>query len=198
MDSAPDKGGFFDLKPQFVSHVFYHSNLGNRIIHLLCIWPLVCTGLLLLHYLPLPWISHINLTSPVNLDVALVCTMLYMLTFLAMEPIAGTLGSIMVFCINIWTFWLVQSSNLVLGYHLWQAVLCLHLVLLLVLFISHKVFEGTSQPLMDSWDPITVKVPLFILLEVLFSIGYRSRFYENCLEEVKNYQYGNRHVKHCD
>ena len=52
-------------------------------------------------------------------------------------------------------------------------------------FIGHGVFEGRAPALLDSWDQALITAPLFVVLEVLFFLGYRKQFYQECMEEVK-------------
>ena len=39
--------------------------------------------------------------------------------------------------------------------------------------------------MLDSWDQAFITAPLFVVLEVLFFLGYRKQFYQECMEEVK-------------
>ena len=91
------------------------------------------------------------------------------------------------------------------GYPLWQAVLAFHVVMWIVQvsvhltvhlplhhllhlhpqFIGHGVFEGRAPALLDSWDQAFITAPLFVILEVLFFLGYRRQFYRDCMQEVE-------------
>ena len=52
-------------------------------------------------------------------------------------------------------------------------------------FIGHGVFEGRAPALLDSWDQAFITAPLFVILEVLFFLGYRRQFYRDCMQEVE-------------
>ena len=52
-------------------------------------------------------------------------------------------------------------------------------------FIGHGVFEGRAPALLDSWQQAFITAPLFVVLEVLFFLGYRKQFYQDCMAEVK-------------
>ena len=91
------------------------------------------------------------------------------------------------------------------GYPLWQAVLAFHVVMWIVQvsgasqcaslhhhllhlhpqFIGHGVFEGRAPALLDSWDQAFITAPLFVILEILFFLGYRKQFYQDCMQEVE-------------
>merc|ERR1711934_651567 len=42
----------FDLEKQFTFYASYHNNPINVLIHILCIWPILATGLVILQYTP--------------------------------------------------------------------------------------------------------------------------------------------------
>lgn len=42
----------FDLEKQFVFYASYHNTPINVAIHILCIWPILATGLVLFQYTP--------------------------------------------------------------------------------------------------------------------------------------------------
>ena len=42
----------FDLEKQFVFYASYHNSPINVAIHILCIWPILATGLVLFQYTP--------------------------------------------------------------------------------------------------------------------------------------------------
>ena len=52
-------------------------------------------------------------------------------------------------------------------------------------FIGHGVFEGRAPALLDSLDQALLMAPLFVLLEVLFSMGYRREFHEKIMKQVE-------------
>ena len=60
-----------------------------------------------------------------------------------------------------------------------------HLLHLHPQFIGHGVFEGRAPALLDSWDQAFITAPLFVILEILFFLGYRKQFYQDCMQEVE-------------
>merc|ERR1711962_942710 len=132
-----------------------------------------------IHTVPLPLVSGVPLTA------ATIVTIIYVVSYICMEPVVGGLGAILVMALNQWTFDLVQDNSPVFGLPLWKAVLAFHVFCWIVQFIGHGVFEGRAPALLDSWDQAFITAPLFVLLEVAFFFGYRRNFYEECMKEVE-------------
>jgi uncharacterized membrane protein YGL010W len=60
-------------------------------------------------------------------------------------------------------------------------MLCIHLRQ----FIGHGVFERRKPALFDSLDQALITAPMFVLLEILFPLGYRSELYERVSKQAK-------------
>ena len=61
----------------------------------------------------------------------------------------------------------------------------LHVGAWILQFIGHFVFEGRAPALLDSWDQAFITAPLFVLLEMVFFLGYRKEFYAKCMAQVE-------------
>ena len=114
----------------------------------------------------------------------MITTLVYVVSYVLMDPVAGTLGALMVLYLNQWTGQMVISGAPIMGYPLWQPVLAFHLLMWIVQFIGHGMFEGRAPALIDSWDQALITAPLFVVLEVLFYFGYRKSFHKECMKEV--------------
>ena len=188
MGGKAEVRGFFDLKKQFIFYASYHNHPVNVAIHLFCIWNIVWSGLALQHYAPAFMDAPAVLTKipllgmPIN--IAMITTLIYVVTYVLMDPIAGTVGALLMLYLNQWTGQLVTAGAPVMGLPLWQAVLAFHLCMWIVQFIGHGVFEGRAPALLDSWDQALITAPLFVILEVFFFFGYRKSFYNECMVEV--------------
>merc|ERR1712227_293203 len=189
-DKVETQRGFFDLKKQYIFYASYHNNPVNVAIHLFCIWNIVWSALVLLHLLPafmeapallakVPYLGGL----PVNL--ALLVTFVYVVTYINMDPVAGSIGAILMIYLNKWTWGLAAAGEPVLNLPLWQAVAGFHVFMWIVQFIGHGVFEKRAPALLDSWDQAFITAPLFVILEVLFFFGYRKQFYQDCMKEVE-------------
>lgn len=86
-----------DLKEQFTFYASYHNQRVNIAIHLLCIWPILATAILLLQYTPVCCATPSILeNSPyftdVKMNVATVAVLIYSVCYLLMEPVVGAIG----------------------------------------------------------------------------------------------------------
>ena len=102
-----------------------------------------------------------------------------------MDPVAGTLGSVLVSLIYISSSKAVSDGLIVNGYPVWQVALAVHVGAWILQFIGHGVFEGRAPALLDSLDQALLTAPLFVLLEVLFFFGYRKDFYSKMMKQVE-------------
>jgi len=186
-----DKRSFFDLKKQFTFYASYHNDPFNVAIHLVCIWQLLWSSIALLQYTPaiLPTPSFVTSLSPaladVSINLAFAWSMIYIVSYLLMDPVAGGLGATMVGALYLMTGTLVKANPTVAGYPLFQVLVVFHVAMWIAQFIGHGVFEGRAPALIESWDQALITAPLFVLLEVLFFLGYRKQFYDECMVQVK-------------
>ena len=98
---ALEKSGFFDLENHFAFYGAYHTNPVNTAIHVLFVWPIFFSALLILHFSPsifnLPnlefslWSNHVILVWNVGFLVAL----LYSLFYVALDLKAGSLAALL-------------------------------------------------------------------------------------------------------
>lgn len=101
--------GLFDLEKHFAFYGAYHSNPVNIFIHMLFVWPIFFTSLVLLYFTP-----PIFTTSTVQLCCHTVLTfnfgfllaMIYGIYYVGLDKKAGCLGALL--CFLCW----VGSSNL--------------------------------------------------------------------------------------
>merc|ERR1712109_110142 len=129
--------------------------------------------------------ANLPLVGGVPLTLATIIPAVYVVSYVMMDPVAGGLGALLMLVLNQWTYKLVAAGAPVAGLPLWQAVLAFHVAAWIAQFIGHGVFEGRAPALLDSWDQAFITAPLFVVLEVLFFLGYRKQFYQECMEEVK-------------
>ena len=182
--------GFFDLKKQFIFYASYHNHPVNIAIHLFCIWNLVWSGLALQHHAPVfmdppSALTNIPLVGNVPINIAMITTLIYVVTYVIMDPIAGTLGALLMLFLNNWTWQLVSVGDPMMGFPIWQPILAFHAFMWIVQFIGHGVFEGRAPALLDAWDQALITAPLFVILETLCFFGYRKEFYDECMVEVE-------------
>ncbi|KAL3819421.1 hypothetical protein ACJIZ3_005378 [Penstemon smallii] len=121
--------GLFDLEKHFAFYGAYHSNPTNIVIHMIFVWPILFTALVLLYFTPpLFKFSSIELgdQSVLILNYGFFLTIIYALYYVGLDKKAGFLAAFL--CLICW----VGSSFLAhrLGYTLAWKNLALPYVLL--------------------------------------------------------------------
>ncbi|XP_020236735.1 uncharacterized endoplasmic reticulum membrane protein C16E8.02 isoform X1 [Cajanus cajan] len=168
--------GLFDLEKQFAFYGAYHSNPVNIAIHVLFVWPIFFSALLILYFVPpffnLPnlefslWGSHVILVWNVGFLVALV----YSVFYVCFDLKAGSLAALL--CALCWVASSFVASQLGLSLA-WKVVLVVQIVCWVGQFIGHGVFEKRAPALLDNLIQAFVMAPFFVLLEVLQTLfGY--------------------------
>ena len=71
------------------------------------------------------------------------------------------------------------------GIPIWKVALAIHVTGWILQFIGHGIFEKRAPALLDSLDQALLTAPLFVLLEVMFFLGYRKEFYETMMKQVQ-------------
>lgn len=92
--------GLFDLEEQFAFYGAYHSNPINIVIHMIFVWPILFTALLLLNFIP-PFFSQ----SPIQLlgqsflvlNYGFLLTVIYALYYVSLDRKAGSLAALLCF-----------------------------------------------------------------------------------------------------
>ncbi|KAJ4974900.1 hypothetical protein NE237_008074 [Protea cynaroides] len=162
--------GLFDLEKHFSFYGAYHSNPINIFLHMLFVWPILFSSLLLMYFTP----SLFNLPqfgfSPLGFNVNLVLNIGFFLTvlsssfYIAFDKKAGILAAFL--CFFCW----VSSSYLAvqLGFSLaWKVVLATQLFCWAGQFIGHGFFEKRAPALLDNLFQAFLMAPFFVLLEAL-------------------------------
>ncbi|XP_031499156.1 2-hydroxy-palmitic acid dioxygenase MPO1 [Nymphaea colorata] len=162
--------GLFDLEKHFAFYGAYHSNPINVIIHVLFVWPIFFTALLLFYFTP----PMVNVTIPfpdtLYLNFGFFFALVFAGFYVLMDLKAGFLAAFL--CFFCW----VGSSFLGhrLGYSLaWKVVLASQIFCWTCQFIGHGVFERRAPALLDNLAQAFLMAPFFVLLEVLHKLfGY--------------------------
>ncbi|WOL20262.1 hypothetical protein Cni_G29066 [Canna indica] len=163
------KNGLFDLERHFAFYGAYHSNPVNVFIHMLFVWPIFYTSLLLLQFTP-PFF-HLPAAGGdgVPLNFAFVLALLYALFYLLMDRKAGSLAAFL--CFLCWFGSGAHAASL--GFDLaWKVVLAAQLFCWTFQFVGHGVFEKRAPALLDNLSQAFLMAPFFVLLEALSFVGY--------------------------
>ncbi|XP_058096386.1 2-hydroxy-palmitic acid dioxygenase mpo1-like [Magnolia sinica] len=186
--------GVLDLERHFAFYGAYHSNPINIIIHVLFVWPIFYTSLVLFHFTPsliqlppLPFLS-----PPLLLNFGFFFALLYASFYVLLDRRAGSLAALL--CLFCW----LSSSSLAsrLGFSLaWKVVLAAQLFCWIGQFIGHGVFEKRAPALLDNLSQALLMAPFFVLLEVLQNFcgyepypGFRASVEAKIDAEIKEWQ----------
>eukprot|EP00262_Sarcandra_glabra_P020626 TRINITY_DN8327_c0_g2_i1.p1 TRINITY_DN8327_c0_g2~~TRINITY_DN8327_c0_g2_i1.p1 ORF type:complete len:201 (+),score=28.69 TRINITY_DN8327_c0_g2_i1:88-690(+) len=184
--------GLFDLEKHFAFYGAYHSNPINIFIHVLFVWPILYTSLVLLYFTPtlfhfphqigcFPFENSYSLV----LNFGFLFTCIYALFYVSLDKKAGSLAALL--CFLCW----VSSSSLAhrLGFSLaWKVVLAAQLFCWTGQFVGHGVFEKRAPALLDNLSQALLMAPFFVLLEVLQTfLGYEpyAGFHERVQAKIQ-------------
>ncbi|RLN49628.1 hypothetical protein BBJ28_00002647 [Nothophytophthora sp. Chile5] len=180
----------FDLEKQVTFYLSYHDNKVNQYIHLACIWPIFVSGLMILaHTQPIVDTPESLETLPfgqyVVLNYSAVVAGIYMLWYMALDIWAGTLGAAIISGCYLFANYFAASASTTLNMSTMHVALAIHATAWVLQFIGHGVFERRKPALFDSLDQALITAPMFVLLEVLFPLGYRPDLYQRVMKQVK-------------
>jgi uncharacterized membrane protein YGL010W len=152
----------------------YHHDSMNKFVHILCVWPILYTALLFLHYAPAPN-AIANLFPDHNVTWATIFAFLYAAYYFFIEQpgFAGPLASAMVV-----GGYLLTEALAVSFQDAWKVGIVIHVFCWVAQIYGHQVFEKRSPAFLDNIVQALVMAPLFVLLEVLFPLGYKKELQE--------------------
>lgn len=146
--------GLFDLEKHFAFYGAYHSNPVNIFIHMLFVWPILFTFLMLFYYVPMFFLPNFGLFM----------TLVYGMFYVGFDKKAGFLAALL--CFLCWVGASALASHL--GFSLaWKVVLASQLFCWTAQFIGHGVFEKRAPALLDNLAQAFLMAPFFVLLEAL-------------------------------
>ncbi|KAJ1406294.1 hypothetical protein SESBI_25215 [Sesbania bispinosa] len=183
--------GLLDLEKHFAFYGAYHSNPVNVAIHILFVWPILFTALILLYFTP-PLFSPPLIHPVLVFNWGFFSTVFYALFYAALDPKAGSFAAFLtIFC------WFTSSfvANS-LGFALaWKVVLAAQLFCWTGQFIGHGVFEKRAPALLDNLVQAFLMAPFFVLLEVFQSSfgyepypGFHTRVKARIEADIKQWQ----------
>ncbi|GAB4860774.1 hypothetical protein Ancab_035937 [Ancistrocladus abbreviatus] len=122
------KAGLFDLERHFAFYGAYHSNPVNVLIHMLFVWPILFTALILLYFIPIPYLFNFGLLM----------TVVYGLFYVNLDLRAGCLAALL--CFLCWAGACFLASHL--GFSLaWKRLLDVKHIQTLICCIMVKMIH---------------------------------------------------------
>ncbi|KAK1283285.1 hypothetical protein QJS10_CPB21g00593 [Acorus calamus] len=127
--------GLFDLERHFAFYGAYHSNPLNVLVHVLFVWPIFYTTLVMLQFTP----SLLDLSVfGLALNYSFVFALIYGLFYASLDRKAGSLAALLCFLCWVGSGFLAQRLGFDLG---WKVVLAAQIFCWTAQFIGHGVFE---------------------------------------------------------
>jgi uncharacterized membrane protein YGL010W len=125
-------------------------------------------------------------TLPPNAGL-LIC-LAYCTLYVLLEPVAGTLLALLLLASTAYANHLTSNYNPIASYY----AISINIVSWIAQFIGHGVFEGRAPALFDNLYQAVFLAPLFVWLEFLFMLGYRSDLKKKldrwAEEDIKKFQ----------
>ncbi|KAK7470946.1 hypothetical protein VKT23_002361 [Stygiomarasmius scandens] len=176
-------GSIFDVNTQLTFYGAYHSNRINVLIHIVCVPLILWSAQVLTADLPrpsfLPEIHYdFNEYLAFDLNFPAVFTVVYILYYLILEPVAALLY-IPQFTLSLLsaTAFAQRPDHVALG----GAV---HAFSWVAQFIGHGFAEKRAPALLDNLLGAVVLAPFFVHLELLFALGYRPELHKQIQNDI--------------
>lgn len=168
-------GAFLDESLAF--YASYHYNFLNKLVHIVCVWPIFWTAQIFFFYAPVP--AGLAATIP---NWTLVLSLLYgIFYFLVEQPgIVGPIASGLVAGGYVVTKQLFEAHTEVI----WKYALAIHIFCWVCQIVAHQVFEKRSPAFLDNIIGAVFMAPLFVLLEIFFPLGYKHSLHREVEKKV--------------
>jgi len=153
----------------------------NSLIHVLCVWPILFSSLLLLAYTKqlvpqLPWMpSSLQLPSSFSffffhrfmvLNYSFVIAVIFAVLYVSLDPRAGSLAAFLVLACWVGANAVAQNLPIFCGRKLF---LLSQLICWSCQFVGHAVFEKRAPALLHNLPQALLIAPLWVLLQLLHS-----------------------------
>ncbi|CAB4397035.1 DUF962-domain-containing protein [Rhizophagus irregularis] len=164
--------GLLNLEEQLVFYAQYHRHKVNVLIHIVCV-PLIFWSALVWAANTGPLLSYeedsLWRLTPFVPNLSLFSVLFYISYYILLEPVAGALYA------PILLYMAYNATNFATDYSDHNTLAGIVQVSSWIMqFIGHGFAEKRSPALKDNLSQAILLAPLFIWLEILFSIGYRS------------------------
>lgn len=171
--------GWFEQS--FVFYLSYHSDKTNQLIHIFCVWPILFTAQLLLSYtaavVPTNSESLAAVLMPQGINWCFLVSLVYFFYYLVVEQpgVAGPVASLLVLLGYYGTSYTSNYYQSSTGAVVASAIL-IHVGCWALQIYGHKKYEKRSPALLDNLVQAFLMAPLFVLMEVMFMLGYKQEF----------------------
>mmetsp|Transcript_7110 Transcript_7110/g.20785 ORF Transcript_7110/g.20785 Transcript_7110/m.20785 type:complete len:207 (-) Transcript_7110:457-1077(-) len=184
----------FDLEKQFTFYASYHNDKVNQIIHFICIWPILWTGMVFfagtVPIMEVPEAAADFLAPATDrgaeLDWCFVLAAYYAIYYILLEKnLAGFTGAALVIASWVTASWFQKEGGALFDMTSWKAALNGHVAAWTLQFLGHGIWEKRTPALMDNPSQAFLMAPMFVLLEFFFLFGYRPALYSSAMAQVE-------------
>ncbi|XP_044485021.1 2-hydroxy-palmitic acid dioxygenase mpo1 [Mangifera indica] len=194
------KPGLLDLEKHFAFYGAYHSNPVNIFIHIIFVWPIFFTALVLFCFVPpfydVAFLPSGLFNSPLVLNFSFLFALIYASFYFCMDKKAGSLAALL--CFACWVGASFVANRL--GYSLaWKVVLAAQVICWTGQFLGHGIFEKRAPALLDNLVQAFLMAPFFVLLEILQTVfgyepypGFRAKVEAKIDAEIKEWKEKNQ------
>eukprot|EP01112_Ceratiomyxa_fruticulosa_P012493 TRINITY_DN345_c0_g1_i1.p1 TRINITY_DN345_c0_g1~~TRINITY_DN345_c0_g1_i1.p1 ORF type:complete len:188 (+),score=30.31 TRINITY_DN345_c0_g1_i1:281-844(+) len=168
---------------QLTMYSAYHRHPLNKVIHIIFVPSIVFSLLTIAMCYPVDLnFDGSKISFPIN-PIGLAGTAILMILSVLIEPYVSVILGAEVYGMYLANKWILQTygRDLTLKFGI-----LLQIVSWGSQFVGHGVFEGRKPALVDNLLQVFI-APLFVLLEILFSFGYRPALHKEVNKNVENY-----------
>ena len=201
----------FDLVDQLSFYGSYHANPWNQLIHFffvpLILWSVGVWSWYIPFQITTPISDHVEtvimdhsalvesiLPSSISLRMiteslehvlvlngAFILISIYVVLYIAMDPLTGSLWTLLVGI----PLWATANAFGACVENAWMWALGTHVLgWFMQIFFGHKLAEKRKPALMDSFIQSLLLAPLFVFYEPLFALGYRPKLFKEIQKRV--------------
>lgn len=159
-----------NLETQLRFYGAYHDNPVNVAIHIACVPFILLTAFALATNTgPLIELPEYATIPHLELNLGTIVCLVYSALYILLEPVAGTgLSALLLLGTAAGDYSIGKYGSIAN-----KTAIGMHIVCWLAQFVGHGKFEGRAPALLDNLFQAFFLAPLFVWLEILFSLGYR-------------------------
>jgi uncharacterized membrane protein YGL010W len=158
------------LESQFAFYASYHQDPLNRAVHLLCIWPLVATALVITDASTPLARAPAALEGLVEINASFIIAAIYAAYYLALDR-KGPYGAASALGIGL-CYALARALREAVAEPV-PAAVAVHVGCWVAQFAGHALFERRAPALLENLAQALLMAPHFVAIEAWFALGAR-------------------------
>lgn len=190
--------GFRDASDALAFYGVYHREPRNQLIHFFGVPGILWSMIIFMTHLPIPYFGRLaqeSLHKDYQLTYGLVLTLFYVLFYLQIDPVGGTLYAPILYAMYISAVYMHRDDQKKSGGKSWAGTgrlltfaFIVHVLSWYVqIHLGHKIFEGAQPAVMQSLGGALTVAPLFAFYEGLWLAGINKGLQNETLALVDKY-----------